>query len=164
MDKLEKRILLALGAVALVVLAIVLVQRSETPPVVVNDFSPPPFESAALTGAPELADESLYGTLTLSDEIAVSLYSAPIVADGAAQVFFTSQPENEGWVLLRLLDAKGNLLGETGLLRPGEYVEAVVLETMPTTPQVVARILTYEPDTYYSLGSASAQITLQGIE
>ena len=164
MDKLEKRILLIVGAVALVVLAIVLVQRSKEPDVVVNDFTPPPFESAALTGTPEVPDESLYGTLALSDEVSVSLYSSPVVTDGAAQVCFTSLPENEAWVLLRLLDAEGNLLGESGLLRPGEYVESVVLENNPSSPQAIARILTYELDTYYSLGSANAQIILQGIE
>ena len=97
MDKLEKRILLIVGTVALVVLAIVLVQRSKEPDVVVNDFTPPPFEAAALAGEPEVTDESLYGTLSLSEKVSVSLYSSPVVTDGAAQVFFTSLPENEAW-------------------------------------------------------------------
>ena len=60
----------------------------------------------------------------------------------------------------QLLDAKGNLLGETGVLRPGEYVEFVSLTSLPKKAEVVARILTYEPDTYYSMGSASAEIML----
>ena len=164
MDKLEQRILLLFCAVALAVLAAVLVRRGKAPEVVVTDFTSPPFEAAAVSGQPEAADESLYGTLPLSDEVTVSLCSSPVVTDGAAQVFFTSPEENTAWVMLRLLDAEGNLLGETGLLRPGEYVESVTLVREPEHGQAIARILTYEPDTYYSMGSANAQIMLQGIE
>ena len=66
---------------------------------------------------------------------------------------------------LVMLDAEGNVLGETGLLEPGQYVRSLRLDTVPKKDGLVtARILTYEPDTYYSLGSANAQIILQGIE
>lgn len=161
MSKLEKRILLVFGMVVLAVFAAVLIQRGGERETLVGSFTPPSFDSAAVSGQPEGVDETIYGTLNLADGIAVSLYSAPAVTDGAAQVYFASDPNNIAWVRLRLLDAQGDLLGETGLLRPGEYVESVILQKQPKKAQAVIKILTYEPDTYYSMGSATAEIALR---
>ncbi|MBE6962131.1 MAG: hypothetical protein E7445_06705 [Ruminococcaceae bacterium] len=161
MSKLEKRILLIFGMIVLAVAAAVLIRWGGERDVIVNDFIPPSFDSAAVSGFPEGVDKTIYGTLILADGIAVSLYSAPTVTDGAAQVYFASNEINTAWVRLRLLDAQGALLGETGLLRPGEYVESLILQTQPKSAQVTAKILTYEPDTYYSKGTATAQLTLR---
>ena len=55
-----------------------------------------------------------------------------------------------------LLDEKGNILGETGLIRPGEYVRTLTLngEVKPGTP-VTLKIMAYEPETYHSAGAAA---------
>lgn len=53
------------------------------------------------------------------------------------------------------------MLGQTGLLKPGEYVEYLALDTLPGNAPVIAKILTYQPETYYSMGSASAEMELQ---
>ena len=161
MSKLEKRILLIFGMIVLAAAAAVMIRWGGEREIIVNDFVPPAFDSAAVSGLPVGIDTSTYGTLILADGIAVSLYSAPTVTDGTAQVFFASHARNTPWVRLRLLDAQGVLLGETGLLRPGEYVESLILQTMPKSGQVTAKILTYQPDTYYSMGSATAQLQLR---
>ena len=160
MDKLEKRIILVLSALVLALLAAVLVQSANRQ-VEVSDFEVPAFDANALSGKPEVAYPDMYGTLALNDEVTVSLYSAPIVTDSAAQVCFTVDVGTAAWVRLRLLDTEGNTLGESGLLRPGEYVESVVLTAQPDRPEAIAKILTYDPDTYYSLGTGTAQILLQ---
>lgn len=160
MDKLEKRIILVLSALVLALLAAVLVQRASRQ-VEVSDFEAPAFDANALSGKPEVAYPDIYGTLSLNDDATVSLYSVPIVTDGTATVYFTADASNTVWVRLRLLDAEGSTLGESGLLRPGEYVESVVLTAQPDRPEAIAKILTYDPDTYYSLGSATAQVLLQ---
>ena len=160
MSKLEKHILLIFGMIVLAAAAAVMIRWGGEREIIVNDFVPPAFDSAAVSGLPVGVDSTIYGTLSLADGIAVSLYSAPTVTDGIAQVFFTSPASNTAWVRLRLLDAQGVLLGETGLLRPGEYVESLILQTPPKAAQVIAKILTYEPDTYYSMGTATAQLQL----
>jgi len=131
MDKLEKRILLGLGCVAAVLLALVLTRKPPEREIIVNEFVPPPFEAAAVTGLPPLAGQEGYGVLALGDHAAVSLHSAPAVENGAVQVYFAVSSGSTAWVRLRLLDSDGNTLGETGLLRPGEYVEWVALERLP---------------------------------
>lgn len=63
---------------------------------------------------------------------------------------------------MRILDEAGNILGESGLLRPGEYVRAVRLEKIPKQPTPVSlKIMAYEPETYYSAGSAVLKTTLK---
>lgn len=157
----SKKEITLLGVLAALAAALLIVLLNRDVEIIVNDFTPPPFDSAAVSGRPEGVDKTLYGALILTDGISVSLYSAPTVTDGAAQVYFASNESNTAWVRLRLLDAQGVLLGETGLLRPGEYVESLILQTPPKSAQVIAKILTYEPDTYYSLGTATAQLQLR---
>ena len=160
MSKAEKLILLVAALVFAVLLAVLLVRVTAPKEIVVGEFTPPEFDSAAVKGVPQVARPERYGTLNLTEDIAVALYSAPVVQDGRAQVFFTSPDTNTGWIRLRITDSKGNVLGETGLLQPGEYVEYIDLAKTPKKPDAVARILTYEPDTYYSMGSATAEIVL----
>ena len=160
MDKTEKRIILKLSILVLVLLAAVLIQHTNQQ-VEVRDFVPPSFDANALSGEPEVAYPDMYGTLSLNDEVTVSLYSAPIVTDGTALVCFTADAGNTAWVRLRLQDTDGKILGQSDLLRPGEYVARVKLTTQPDRPEAIAKILTYEPDTYYSLGTATAQVLLQ---
>lgn len=122
-------------------------------------FYAPPFEENALPGEPEDVGVG-WGTLTLGEGLAVSLYSAPAVSGGRAEVCFAVHGDNTAWVMLRVTDEKGNTLGETGLLRPGEYVRYVELSSVPKNGRARVRILCYEPGTYYSLGSADASILL----
>ena len=161
MNKLEKRILLGLGCVVAVLLALVLTRKSPEREIIVNPFVAPPFEATAVAGIPTVSDKTGYGVFALGEHATVSLHSNPVVANGGAQVYFAVSSGSTAWVRLRLMDGAGNTIGETGLLRPGEYVEWVALKTIPAEPLVTARILTYEPDTYYSLGSANAQLMLQ---
>ena len=160
MTKLEKILIFSLVGVIVILTGVLFLRPEKESEEVVGDFVPPSFDAAAVAGEPE-PDRPGYGTLQLTDEIAVSLYASPLVQDGRAQVFFASPASNTAWVRLRLLDTKGNLLGETGLIRPGEYVESVSISALPKQSEAVARILTYEPETYYSLGSAGAQLMLQ---
>lgn len=160
MSKTEKFILLAVALVAAVLLAVLLLRPSAPVQVVRGEFKAPEFDSAAVLGTPENCDFDRLGTLSLNADATVSLYVSPIVENGRAQVFFFSDDANTAWVRLRITDKKGNLLGQTGLLRPGEYVEYVALENAPQKSDAFVRILTYEPETYYSLGSANLEIEL----
>lgn len=147
------------------VIAVVAVRNARAPEPVVGEFIPPSFAENALDGAPEPAqlDGLPYGTLTLSEEISVSMVSNLTVEEnGNVEIWFTAPAANKGWVALRLMDEKGNVLGESGLLKPGQYIKTMQLDQVPKKGGIVlAKILTYEPDTYYSMGSASAQVMLR---
>ena len=60
------------------------------------------------------------------------------------------------WLKVRVLNSDGNILGESGLIRPGEYVQSVALQTIPSSGSAVAlKIMAYEPETYYSAGTVT---------
>ena len=82
--------------------------------------------------------------------------------DGSkAVVYFTNAEENSVYLKLRVLDEEGNILGETGLLKPGEYVKGVELDKDPSAETTISlKIMSYEPDTYMSEGSVVLKTTI----
>lgn len=166
MSKKEISILCVLAALIIgTVIAAVCLRTGREPERIVGEFVPPEFAQNAVDGTPDPGEVSAlkYGTLSLTPEIAVSMVSEFTVNEnGEAELWFAASDTNECWVMLRLMDAKGNVLGETGLLKPGQYVRFLKLDNIPRKDGLItARILTYEPDTYYSLGSANANVMLR---
>ncbi|MGN1306400.1 MAG: hypothetical protein ACI4V3_01875, partial [Faecousia sp.] len=92
------------------------------------EYTPPPFDPAAVEGVPEVP-ESL-GYISPYQEGMGYRFSVcgNVVMEGSnAAVYLTNPAENEVWLKLRVLDKNGKLLGETGLVKPGEYVKEVAL-------------------------------------
>jgi hypothetical protein len=62
------------------------------------------------------------------------------------------------------LSEDGTVLGSTGILKPDQYVKTIKLSSVPEeTETITLKILSYEPETYYSEGSASAEAVLTGV-
>jgi len=153
-----KRLIIILAAAALVLAAVLtaVIIRSNSQ----SKFTPPEFDAAAVEGMPA-PPESLHwakADLTLYTVYAASVLT---VQDGSTDIYFTNPAENAVWVKLRLLDAQGAVLGETGLLKPGQYVQKIKLEKIPADGSAVSlKIMAYEPDTYHSAGSAAMKTTI----
>ena len=118
-------------------------------------FTPPPFESTAVIGTPAVPDGLSW------QELDAKIYKAGICGKfipkgNTADVWLTNPDSNSVWLKVRVLDEKGNILGETGIIKPGEYVQSVTLDTVPKTGKpIVLKIMAYQPDTYYSEGAVS---------
>ena len=164
MSKIEQRIIFILAATVFILLIAVLLigKDKDKSNIIAGSFSPPDFDKAAVVGTPiEAKSMSNYGTLNIAKGFIVSMCSSLSNINEKAEIWFTSNADNSVWVKLCIFDTDGNLLGESGLLKPGEYVQYIDIKNVPTNSEyVVAKILSYEPDTYYSLGSATAQINL----
>ena len=121
------------------------------------EFTPPPFDAAAMAGVPKVP-ESL-GYISPYQEGMGYRFSVcgNVVMDGnAAAVYLTNPEENDVWLKLRVLDENDNILGETGLIRPGEYVKDVALTgNLTAGTKIKLKIMGYEPETYFSAGSAT---------
>ena len=118
-------------------------------------FTPPPFDPAAQAGEPVVPDGLGYQTLE-TGPFRVAICGA-VVAEGAkAQVYLTNPVGNDAWLKVRILNEKGEILGESGLIRPGEYVRNIRIDPMPApgTP-IVLKIMAYEPETYHSRGAVT---------
>ena len=163
MTTIQKTILIVMAVILTVmVCTAVYLAVFREPGTVRGEFVPPEFDASVQSGTPGTLDEDLaYGTLELNKTAVVSMCANVTCENNAARVYFTSHEDNEGWLKIKLFDAEGNLLGQSGLVHPGEYIESVALTAVPkASGLVVAKILIYEPETYLSLGSAQAQVML----
>lgn len=156
----EVNILLVAGAVCVLSLAVMIAAlchpKSET-----GEFTPPPFDAAAEVGTPAVPDG--LGWQELDAKVFKVAVCGRIVPSGdTADVWLTNPEDNTVWLKLRVLDAEGDVIGETGLIRPGEYVRSVALDRVPKDgDKITLKIMTYQPDTYYSEGSVTLDTTVR---
>ena len=125
----------------------------------------PPLDSAAVSGTPAVAEELGYSSpCTAEVDYRFSVCGNVCMEAGEAVVYFTNPVENRVWLRLCILDENDCALGETGLIRPGEYVRAVALDRQLTagTP-VKLKVVGCEPETYRSAGAIVMNTTVYGI-
>lgn len=131
----------------------VLVYRNTRP------YEPPAFDESAVEGEPTVPEGLGYGTAeSPSDEgFSVGLASKWVRAeDGSLSVWFTSPAKNKAFLLMRITRKKDEkILYESGLLRPGAYIEQLQpLAELPSGPiDVDVAVYSFDPETYYSLGT-----------
>ncbi|MBP3936350.1 MAG: hypothetical protein IK954_02050 [Clostridia bacterium] len=160
MSKAQITLLSALALLLAAIIAMIAVVATRPEPS--TGFTPPPFDAGALVGEPsDIPAELNYQKVKLSEEFAVGLCGNLTATDGCVDLYLTAASQNTVWVRVLLLDESGSEIGSTGLVKPGEYVRSVKLDAVPSQKTTVtAKILSYQPETYYSMGSASAKIIL----
>jgi len=152
----RKLFLLAILAVCAVGVMIAVI-GTKVKPQQTADFVPPAFDRNAVTGIPDLNEDQGFYTVEIGSYTVSFL--VPFSADeDTADVQFTNYEINDCWMKLRLLDHKDHILGETGLIKPGEYVETIALTQEVTEDTVKAKFLFYEPEIYYSAGVALTEV------
>ena len=123
-----------------------------------GEFVPPPFDPGAVVGTPEIETPEAIGYTEL-DAKAYKLSVCGLVklVGDSADIYFTNPETNDVWLKIRVLDEKGNILGETGLIRPGEYVKSITFtEKVPKVgDKITMKIMGYQPETYYSAGAVN---------
>lgn len=163
MEKSHKIILAVFSIILAVILAVTIFLGINRLSPAQQEFIAPPFDENAVGGAPIEVDAALnYRTLEIEKGFTVSVCGNLTVGEnGQVDVFFSSDKNNTVWTKLVLLTEDGEEIGSTGLLKPNEYVQAVQLSTVPSVTQnIIIKILSYEPETYLSQGSASAKVVL----
>lgn len=124
------------------------------------EFTPPSFDPSAVQGTPDVPDGLGWEELD-AQAFKASVCGAVVLDGNQADVWLMNQAENAVWLKLRVLNEAGNALGETGLIKPGEYVRSVAFDTLPRDGDpVTLKLMAYEPDTYYSAGSVSLKTTV----
>ena len=129
------------------------------------EFSPPPFDENAVSGVPDVPEELGYSSPYKEGMSYRFSVCGNVTAEGEnAVVYLTNPAENEVWLKLRVLDEDGKTLGETGLIKPGEYVRCVTLSPVPAAGTgIKLKIMGYEPETYQSAGAATLGTTMAGV-
>ena len=125
-------------------------------------FVPPAFDANAVVGDHGVAEGTNgYSVLDARGVYKVGVCGVVKVVDNKADVWFNNPAENAVWLKLRVHNKKtGEILGETGLIKPGEYVQALSFYKTPAAgTDIVLRVMSYEPDTYYSKGEVTLNTT-----
>ncbi len=119
-------------------------------------FTPPEFDSGAIYGVPD-KDVSGWRDATLEGMTYSVFMCREVVIDGEkAVVYFTNPAENTVWLKIRLIDENGDVIGESGIIKPGEYVEYVSISDTPQNgSNITVKVMGYEPHTYHSAGAVS---------
>ena len=159
MDKVQKSII-AILTMILVALLMYLTSMitSRGQEIIIKDFTAPPFEENIELGVPYVEEVLNYSDITIEGNYSFSIAGTPLLEENELSVYFTNPKENEVWLLLRVYNALGEQIGATGIVRPGEFVKSVTLDSSVTDESIRVKVLSYEPDTYYSLGTASATL------
>ena len=126
------------------------------------EFSPPPYDANAVIGVPAEVPEDLgYSKLEIEKGYVFYLCGNIFLTGNKADVYFTSPADNSVFLRLRIVDENEQILGETGLIRPGEYLQNIVFDSIPQTScPAKCKIIAYQPETYYSMGTVTLNITL----
>ena len=132
------------------VIVLCIPKEAETKP-----FTPPLFDDKAISGEPTVPDGLGYNILYREGmSFKVGVCGKVNVTGKTADIYLTNIEENNVWLKARFYDAAGNIIGESGLIKPGEYLNSVELLTVPnSSAQYTIKIMSYEPDTYQSLGA-----------
>lgn len=126
-------------------------------------FTPPPFEETAQSGMPDVADESWTQIYKDGMNFSTHVCGKVVLNGNSADVYLTNDEGNKVWLKLRILDEEDNILAETGLLKPNEYVKTVTFDKIPKSgANIKLKIMAYEPDTYYSAGAVTLNTTVGG--
>ena len=122
-------------------------------------FTPPPFDASAQAGLPE--DIPGFEMLD-AQSFQAGLLVMPNLEGNQLHVYFANPAENSCNLRLRVMDEGGRILGQSGLIRPGEFIQAVTLEqTVENGATVIFKLMAYEPETYYSAGAVTVTTRLQ---
>lgn len=126
-----------------------------------NDFVPPEFDTNARDGVPTVSSELGWSALSVQDGYNIHVCGV-LKTDSSLSlpVWFASDEGNTVWVKLRIVDSNGTTLGETGLLKAGQYVERVQLKEGAASGDVTLQIMGYQPGNYYSAGTVGLATTL----
>lgn len=120
-------------------------------------FKKPEFEQNVEEADAKIEDIS-YHMLDVAPGYQVGLCGMPKEKDRQLTVYFTNEKGNQVWMQLLVLDQKQKVLGETGILKPGERVSKITLSrTLKKEETLKLKVNAYEPDTYYSAGEVTLE-------
>ena len=126
------------------------------------EFVPPPFDDAAQVGTPTVPEGLGWEELDVNGLYRVSVCGVVTLNGNKSDVYFTNPEGNNVWLKLRVMDEEGNILGQTGLIKPGEYVQSITFDTVPEKGAKIAmKVMGYEPETYYSAGAATLNTVIK---
>lgn len=127
-------------------------------------FVAPEWEQSAQTGIPEPEKGMGYESITAPTGFSASLCGTMYQQeDGSLLIYLTNPENNDTNIQCRIQSGDGTLLYQSGVLKPGEYLECMKLLTKIPNEAIPIKIEIYgfEKDTWYSKGTITLDNVLQ---
>ena len=130
-----------------------------------GEFVKPEFEKTAIKSLPTDAGDNWQPFFSNDVNFSAHLCVKPIANKKSLEVYFYNDESNEIWLKIRIYETEkdengnvlyGDMIGESGLLKPGEYVKDISLnKRMGKGDSIAMKIMGYQPETYYSEGTVA---------
>lgn len=159
-SKSQKIVIIPFFILVVAALAVLTVLRTARAKPVIADFVPPLHDENAIAGEPtDIPQSAAYGKMTVTEEFAVSMCAFPVLHENKLDLYYTNKSAADISTRFIVFDTDGNIIYESGLLNPGEYLKSVTLLTVPEDKKAKIKMLSFYPDTWESAGSAEATVT-----
>ncbi|MGN0353295.1 MAG: hypothetical protein ACI4ES_16765 [Roseburia sp.] len=123
-------------------------------------FKEPEHESTAVTGVPTVEEERHYAQLPVKEGYIVGVCATPYVNENELYLNMTNHETNTVWLKVRVYQGE-QLIGESGILYPGEYMEKIdCSKSLTAGDSILVKTLAYSPDTFHSEGVAQISCEL----
>lgn len=146
----KKQILILINILIILILIIILLIININKKSI---FQKPKFEVNATSQIPKTVDYE-NSIIDISDGYSIYIEGIPHIDKNNLIINFISIKENNIWIKIKVLDEKNNIICESGLIKPGEYLKQLKLKqkVSPNT-NLTYMIIGYEKDTYLSAGT-----------
>ena len=117
-----------------------------------STFKKPEFDKNAIENiSSELDYQSKI--IKVTDNYSLYIEPEPIINDKSLIINLISLETNNIWLKVRVLK-EDEVVAETGLIKPGQYLEKVKLEKqLDVNDEIIYMVMGYEKDSYLSAGS-----------
>lgn len=158
----RRRLLIAAAIAVSIALVVAAVAYQSARP-----YEAPPLDDTAVAGEPTPPEDVGYGVggADAESSFRIGLASRWVRADdGSLPIWFTNPSENEAYLMMRVRrTSDGKVIYKSGLLRPGEYVEALTPMVELGSELVNSEVFVYSfgPESYQSLGTLRLSGTVE---
>lgn len=124
-------------------------------------FVKPEFDGQMIEGVALVEKNLMYDTINVSDSFKLKICGNIYALNNKATIYLTSLKSNKLYIKARIYENK-TIVGESGLIKPGTYLKDIKLnKTIIKDTKVVIKIMSYDPDTYYSAGIVKLNTVLK---
>ena len=115
-------------------------------------FEKPKFDKLSVDKIPANLNYET-SALEITSDYKIYIDATPKVSGNYLNVNFVSFDTNNIWIKIRVLNEDSDVVAESGLVRPGEYLKKIKLDRkLESSSKITYVIMGYEIDTYFSEG------------
>lgn len=141
----KENILLIIIIVALLIILILLVNSYKKK----IEFVRPDFDDS-VTAIPDVIESKYYSEFN-GEAYSLGINGVLTLSDNKIKVDFTSSINNDVYLKIRLLNKNNDILAESGLVKPGEYLEYLISsKKIPKEDNYSIKVMSYNTETYES--------------